>query len=105
MIFMDKKKRDIVFDDTRTREEFFQTVSQIKHIHKSEKDVKNVSVSFVCVCVRAFVCVRACMWACLRVCLLAFMWVSTRARCNIIEILQILVNVKCDAVSAPHCAL
>ena len=58
MIFMDKKKRDIVFDDTRTREEFFQTVSQIKHIHKSEKDVKTVSVSFMkefvslCVCVR-----------------------------------------------------
>lgn len=46
IIFMDKKKRDIVFDDTRTREEFFQTVSQIKHIHKSDKDVKSVSVRF-----------------------------------------------------------
>ena len=50
IIFMDKKKRDIVFDDTRTREEFFQTVSQIKHIHKSEKDVKTVSVSRVETC-------------------------------------------------------
>ena len=47
IIFMDKKKRDIVFDDTRTREEFFQTVSQIKHIHKSEKDVKTVSVGYL----------------------------------------------------------
>lgn len=47
IIFMDKKKRDrdILFDDVRTREEFFHTISQIKHIHKSETDVKNVSVS------------------------------------------------------------
>ena len=56
MIFMDKKKRDIVFDDTRTREEFFQTVSQIKHIHKSEKDVKTVSVSLMKELVSLYVC-------------------------------------------------
>ena len=65
MIFMDKKKRDIVFDDTRTREEFFQTVSQIKHIHKSEKDVKTVSVSlmkeFLSLCVYGRTSVRACV--------------------------------------------
>ena len=44
--FLDNKKRDIVFEDPRTREKFFQTLSQIKHIHRSETDVSQLSVSY-----------------------------------------------------------
>ena len=45
IVFTRGKNRDIFFDDTRTREEFYQTVSQIKHIHKSDTAIKNLNVS------------------------------------------------------------